>query len=61
MEAMGAKHIDTPPTGVVVDKKQRFVTTPCYMSATRVSEIADGTDAAVRELMTLLESPVGAN
>jgi len=56
MEGMGAKHRRVGPTEVVVDRENRLVTTPCYMSATRISEVADGARIAVRELMKLLET-----
>ncbi len=53
LEAMGARHENRPATGVVVDTANRLVTTPCYMSAQRISEVADGIQAAVGELLKL--------
>jgi enhancing lycopene biosynthesis protein 2 len=50
---MGARHLEADPTEVVVDRDNRLVTTPCYMSATRISQIATGTENAVKELLAL--------
>ena len=56
LERMGALHVGADPTQVIVDADNRFVTTPCYMSATRISQIAEGADNAIRELLTLVEA-----
>lgn len=56
LEAMGAAHEMRPATGVVVDPENRIVTTPCYMLAGRISEVADGIQAAVKELLALCEA-----
>ena len=53
INSMGARHIETPATGVVVDEANRLVTTPCYMLAGGVAEVATGAEAAVRELLNL--------
>jgi enhancing lycopene biosynthesis protein 2 len=53
---MGARHREAGTTEVVVDRKNRFVTTPCYMSATRIREIEAGVTGAVRELLALAEA-----
>jgi enhancing lycopene biosynthesis protein 2 len=55
LETMGARHKNAAPTEVVVDREHRLVTTPCYMSATRIRDIADGANGAVRELLVLVE------
>ena len=57
LEKMGAKHREVGVVDVVVDPVNRIVTTPCYMSATRISEIATGTENAVKELLALTSSP----
>jgi enhancing lycopene biosynthesis protein 2 len=60
LETMGARHRKAGTTEVVVDGKNRLVTTPCYMSATRIREIDEGVQKAVRELLKLVEtSPAG--
>ena len=53
LEAMGAKHVATPVTGIVVDRRNRIVTTACYMLATRISEVADGAEKVVRALLEM--------
>lgn len=50
----GAKHQDCIATGVVVDRKNKLVTTPAYMLATRISEVCDGIDSCVKEVVKLL-------
>lgn len=55
LEKMGAQHHTAKVTEAVVDAENRLVTTPCYMSATRVSEVAEGAENAVRELLKLVE------
>jgi len=56
MEKMGARHRRADPTEAVVDRANLLVTTPCYMSATRIGQIADGAEGAVRELLKLVEA-----
>jgi enhancing lycopene biosynthesis protein 2 len=54
LEAMGARHRDTPVTDVVVDARNKIVTTPCYMYEARISEVATGAERAVTELLRLV-------
>jgi enhancing lycopene biosynthesis protein 2 len=53
LEAMGARHVRTPVTDVVVDRRNKIVTTACYMLATRISQVADGAEKAVRAVLEL--------
>jgi enhancing lycopene biosynthesis protein 2 len=41
-------------TGFVVDRKNKLVTSPAYMLATRISEVAEGVDNCVREVVKLI-------
>ncbi|MBP7865303.1 MAG: isoprenoid biosynthesis glyoxalase ElbB [Acidobacteria bacterium] len=50
----GALHQDCPADGCVVDEANRVVTTPAYMRAGRISEAADGIDAAISALARLI-------
>lgn len=50
----GAVHQECPVTGFVVDAKNKIVTTPAYMLATRISEIADGIGKCVQEVIKLI-------
>jgi len=52
IEKMGAKHQNCKVTDVVVDEDHKLVTTPCYMyDDARISEIAEGADKAVKQLL----------
>ncbi|MBI3855604.1 MAG: isoprenoid biosynthesis glyoxalase ElbB [Planctomycetes bacterium] len=53
LEGMGAKHVAAEATGVVVDRRNRIVTTPCYMLAARISEVAEGAEKAVKALLEM--------
>lgn len=53
LAAMGARHKEAGVVDVVVDKTNRIVTTPCYMLAGRVSEVATGAEKAVAALLEL--------
>jgi len=53
LESMGARHRPAAVTEVVVDHKNRLVTTPCYMYDARISEVATGAERAVQALLAL--------
>ena len=50
----GAIHQVCPVTEFVVDRKNKLVTTPAYMLATRISEVAEGIDKCVSEVVKLI-------
>lgn len=52
--ATGSSHVPCSVTEIVVDKKNRIVTTPAYMLAERISEAADGIDKVVTALFELM-------
>jgi enhancing lycopene biosynthesis protein 2 len=54
IEKTGAKHQLCPVTGVVVDEKNKLVTTPAYMLATRISETFEGIDKCVSAVISLI-------
>lgn len=54
IEKTGAKHQDCPVTEFVIDRKNKLVTSPAYMLATRISEAAEGIDKCVREVVKLI-------
>lgn len=58
VEAMGARHKACEATGVVVDRERRFATTPAYMLAKGVAEVADSLDALVKAVLRLSAAPV---
>ncbi|MCV2886558.1 isoprenoid biosynthesis glyoxalase ElbB [Aestuariibacter sp. AA17] len=51
LEAMGAQHIDQPVTGVVLDDRNRVVSTPAYMLAQSITEAADSIDNLIENLV----------
>lgn len=54
IEKTGAKHQDCALDNCVVDNDHKIVTTPAYMLATRISDVAAGIDAAVHAFVRLL-------
>lgn len=56
LEAMGAEHVACQVREVAVDKEHNIVTGPAYMLGTRISEVADGIENVVKELVAMLSS-----
>jgi enhancing lycopene biosynthesis protein 2 len=54
IEAMGATHKPTNPAEVVVDRRRKLVTSPCYMLDSSIAQIAEGADNAIRALLELV-------
>ncbi len=54
LEKLGATHVPSRQGEVVVDRKRKVVTTPCYMLESTVAEIADGADNAIRAVLELI-------
>ena len=54
IEKTGARHQECPVTGFVVDAKNKLVSTPAYMLATRISEVCEGIGTCVREVIKLI-------
>lgn len=50
----GATHQECRVTEFVVDRKNKVVTSPAYMLATRISEVAEGIDSCVREVIKMI-------
>ncbi len=55
VEKMGAEHQNCAATEVCVDSENKIVTTPCYMLATSLKEIAEGTRNLVDEMLELID------
>lgn len=53
VQRMGAHHIATGHGEIVVDRKNKIVTTPCYMLESRVDQIADGAENLVKAVLEL--------
>jgi enhancing lycopene biosynthesis protein 2 len=54
LEKLGAQHIPCSATDCVVDKTHRIVSTPAYMLARSIKEVAMGIECLVKELSLLL-------
>lgn len=55
---LGGKNKTTANKQVVVDTKNKIVSTPCYMNDARISDIADGADLLVKEIINLAKSDI---
>ena len=49
----GARTENTCATDIVIDRKNKVVTTPCYMLKARISELAEGIDKLVQALLQM--------
>jgi len=56
IEAFGGEHIECQVDGVVVDERNRLVTTPAYMLGQRISDVARGIDKLVETVLEMCES-----
>ncbi|MFH2045499.1 MAG: isoprenoid biosynthesis glyoxalase ElbB [Pseudomonadota bacterium] len=54
---MGAVTVNTQHGEVVVDHEHKVVTTPCYMLNARISQILEGAEKLVAEILLLIKSP----
>jgi enhancing lycopene biosynthesis protein 2 len=54
IDKTGARHQNCPVTEIVVDARNKMVTSPAYMLATRISEVADGIEKCVKEVMAMM-------
>ena len=54
IEKTGAKHQECQVTEFVVDQKNKLVTSPAYMLANRISEVYEGIDKCVKEVIKLI-------
>jgi len=48
------EHVETSTTGIVVDKEHKIITTPCYMLASRISEVYEGAHNAIKALFEMI-------
>ncbi len=54
IHSMGAQHHTTLQGEVVVDKKHKLVTTPCYMLEARVDQIGESAEKLICEIIKLM-------
>jgi enhancing lycopene biosynthesis protein 2 len=55
IETMGSHHITCPVQDIVIDKKQKIVTTPAYMEAKNMAEAAEGIEKLVAEVLNMVK------
>jgi enhancing lycopene biosynthesis protein 2 len=55
IEAMGSHHVACPVQDIVIDKKQKIVTTPAYMEAKNMAEAAEGIEKLVSEILNMIK------
>jgi enhancing lycopene biosynthesis protein 2 len=53
INATGSRHLDCPVRELVIDSKNRIVSTPAYMLAGCISEAADGIEKAVKAVIEM--------
>lgn len=53
LEGMGAKHKNADFTEIVIDKKYKLVTTPCYMYDSKVTYVAEGAENLVKAVLAM--------
>jgi len=54
IEKMGATHKETTHSEVIIDAKNKVVTTPCYMLDANIKQIGDGANHAVEAILSML-------
>ncbi len=54
INSTGSLHVNCPVRELVIDKKNRIVTTPAYMLAGCISEAADGIEKAVKAVIEMI-------
>lgn len=55
LEQMGARHEDCLVQAIAVDEKNRIISTPAYMLAKRIFEVAEGVEKLVREVVKMIQ------
>ena len=53
LEKMGARHQEAKVDEIVVDSKNRIVTTPCYMLAQSIKDVGAGVEKLVAKIMEM--------
>ena len=54
INSMGSNHISCPVEDIVIDKKNKIVSTPAYMLAQSISEAAEGIEKLVKEVLAIV-------
>jgi len=54
IRAMGGQHVHSAPGEVIVDQKNKIVTSPCYMLDSSISQVAEGAENMVKAILNML-------
>jgi enhancing lycopene biosynthesis protein 2 len=54
IENLGSKHQDCEVQKIVIDKENKIITSPAYMLGKSISEVAEGIEETVRELVAMV-------
>jgi enhancing lycopene biosynthesis protein 2 len=54
VKKMGATHKETTHGEVIIDKKNKIVTTPCYMLNATIGQIGDGANNLVKAIFEMI-------
>jgi enhancing lycopene biosynthesis protein 2 len=54
LQKMGAKHLKAQVDEIVVDSKNRIVTTPCYMLAQSIKEVGAGIEKLIEKILEMI-------
>ncbi len=54
IEKMGSRHQECVTQNIVVDREHKIISTPAYMTGKSISEVAEGIEKAVNELIGML-------
>lgn len=55
IQAMGSTHVNTTHGEVVIDEKFKIATTPCYMLDAKITQIAEGAENIVGEVLKMVK------
>jgi enhancing lycopene biosynthesis protein 2 len=56
IEKMGCRHKKSAVTEIVIDRKNKIVSTPAYMLGTRIAYVAKGIEKLVKEVLAMVKS-----
>lgn len=54
IRSMGNAHVECPVTEMLVDTDKKIVSTPAYMEGKRISDVAEGIEKLVKEVLSLI-------
>ena len=53
VESLGATHVNTNHGEIVVDEKNKLVTTPCYMLDANIVQVGEGAENVIKKLLDM--------